>query len=350
MLKALELFAGVGGITHGLRGYVEPIAFCEYEKDAAAFLSQFNIPVHGDIRKFDATIYRNKVDIICGGWPCTGFSTAGKGEGFSHEASGLFTEVLRITKECEPDHVFLENSHTLSCIKNIKTVVTEFHKLGFDKCTWFTCKSSDANIGAPHQRHRWFCLVSKSRLVVEKKFVKKFAWDGKVPDKQHPKNTFENKRLLKLMGNSVVPDQVRYAFEKIMEMNEAEGVPIKHTEKHVRCGYSLNNEIFSVPHVYESVEPSNIVLTPKEIPEKHCVPDKNNILLTPVICKFWNTPCLSHSISAKGAKVLTKRCSKFLPCQVIFCRDGNIKFYLSGKFSAYLMGYDKDYLGYLLEY
>jgi hypothetical protein len=98
-MRALELFAGVGGITHGLRGYVEPIAFVEYEKDAAEFLATRGKPVHGDVREFDATEYKGNIDIVTAGWPCTGFSTGGKGGGFDHEASGLFVEVVRPRRE-----------------------------------------------------------------------------------------------------------------------------------------------------------------------------------------------------------------------------------------------------------
>ena len=347
VLKALELFAGIGGITHGLREYVEPIAFCEYEKDAAAFLSQRGLPVHGDVTKFDATMYKNKVDMVTAGWPCTGFSTAGKGAGFAHEASGLWTEVVRIVKECEPTFVFLENSHVLARRENLEIIVHSLNDLGYDT-RWFSCKSHDVKIGAPHRRFRWFCLAFKknSKINVPKIAIKKFDWRDP-PEKQHPKNTFENKRLLKFMGNSVVPDQVRHAFEMIIDMKRNGKEP---TANIVRCGYSLDGRIFEVEVSQKYIPPVNIRLYPKELPETHRVPNENDIVHEPVTYKFWNTPCFVHATSAKGAKVLTKRGVKFLPCQVKYLKDGEIDEYLSGKFSAWLMGYDEEYLDYLSKY
>jgi DNA-cytosine methyltransferase len=247
VLKALELFAGIGGITHGLRGYVEPIAFCEYEKDAAAFLSQRGLPVHGDITKFDATEYKGKVDIVTAGWPCTGFSTAGKGTGFEHAASGLWTEVSRVVRECSPKYVFLENSHVLAQTKNLKVIISDLNELGYDT-KWWSCRSNDQNIGAHHNRYRWFLLAQKKGTITRFDTipVKKFEWSGNFENKQISENSHENKQLIKFMGNSVVPDQVRYAFESINAMT-LNGTPVTNKDDIVTVGYSTDGTMFKIP-------------------------------------------------------------------------------------------------------
>jgi len=349
-MKALELFAGVGGITHGLRGYVDPIAFVEYEKDAAEFLATRGKPVHGDVREFDATEYKGVVDIVTAGWPCTGFSTGGKGGGFEHEASGLFVEVVRIVRECDPRFVFLENSHVLSQVPNLSVVVGELHALGYD-CRWYSCYSNDVNVGAPHQRYRWFCLAFKRGVDVSIPIarVPGFDWSSTPPRTQETENTRVNKRLLKLMGNSVVPSQVRYSFEAMLVMRET-GVPVASGDAHARCGYAKDGVMFRVVADQRKIRPVGILLEPKEIPAKHRVPDARNILTTAVRRPFWNTPVLVHSVSPRGNKVLTKRSSMSLPTQVSFYEDGDIQSVLSGKFSAWLMGYEPEYLGFLVEY
>ena len=349
-MNALELFAGVGGITHGLRGYVNPISFCENDKGAAEFLATRGKPVHGDVKEFGATEYRGNVDIVTAGWPCTGFSTGGKGSGFDHPASGLWTEVVRIVRECEPRYVFLENSHVLSQVPNLSVVVGDLHALGYD-CRWYSCYSNDIHIGAPHQRYRWFCLAFKRDLGISipKVSVPKFDWSSAPPRTQELENTRVNKRLLKLMGNSVVPDQVRHAFETMLDMKPC-GTRVTLGDVHARCGYATNGVMFRVDVDQKKIPPFNILLEPKEIPEKHRVPDANNILVSAVRRPFWNTPVLVHSVSPRGNKVLTKRSSMSLPTQVSFYKDGDIQSVLSGKFSAWLMGYESEYLGYLCEY
>ena len=89
MLHALDLFSGIGGITYGLREIVTPIAYIEKNKDAQDFLKQKHpeTPVFDDVCSFDAMRLKGQVDIITAGWPCTGFSVAGKGTGFDHESS-----------------------------------------------------------------------------------------------------------------------------------------------------------------------------------------------------------------------------------------------------------------------
>jgi site-specific DNA-cytosine methylase len=347
LMQALELFAGVGGITHGLRGYVEPIAFVENEKDAAEFLATRGKPVHGDVKDFDATKYKGNVDIVTAGWPCTGFSTGGKGTGFDHPASGLWTEVVRVVRECDPRYVFLENSHVLSQTFNLEVVVDDLHVLGYD-CRWYTCYSNDVNIGAPHQRFRWFCLAFKQNLEVSitKINVPKFDWLSAPPRTQEAENTRENKRLLKLMGNSVVPDQVRHAFEMMLDM-KACGSSVMPGDTHARCGYATSGAMFRVDVSQKKIPSLNILLEPKEIPEKHRVPNANNILVSEVTRNYWNTPVHVHSVSPRGNKVLTKRSSMSLPTQVSFYKDGDIQSVLSGKFCVWLMGYDPEYLEYL---
>jgi DNA-cytosine methyltransferase len=349
VLKALELFAGIGGISHGLRGYVEPVAFCEYEKDAAAFLSQRNLPVHGDITKFDASLYKDKVDIVTAGWPCTGFSTAGKGTGFDHEASGLWTEVVRVVKESEPRYVFLENSHVLAQTKNLKVIVHDLNELGYDT-RWWTCRSNDVNVGAHHNRYRWFMLAEKKGDITkfDKIPVKKFEWSSDFKNKQIPENSHENKQLIKFMGNSVVPDQVRYAFESINDMS-LEGTPVSDKDAIVKVGYSTDGNMFKI-HVEHKIRPKlNIALTPRAPPEGHKA-QEDVIIRKPILMTYWNTPAFCYHKSARGAKILTKRQKNNLHTQIKFCPGGTDDGYLSGKFCAWLMGYDQEYLGNLMEY
>lgn len=50
-----------------------------------------------------------KIDLLCGGSPCQGFSFAGKQLNFEDPRSKLFFEFVRLLKECNPKYFLLEN-------------------------------------------------------------------------------------------------------------------------------------------------------------------------------------------------------------------------------------------------
>jgi site-specific DNA-cytosine methylase len=50
-----------------------------------------------------------KIDLLIGGSPCQGFSSAGKGLNFEDPRSALFFEYVRLLDECKPIYFLLEN-------------------------------------------------------------------------------------------------------------------------------------------------------------------------------------------------------------------------------------------------
>lgn len=338
MLHALDLFSGIGGISYGLRDIVTPIAYVEKNTDAREFLKQKHpeIPVFDDVCTFDAIVWKGKVDIITAGWPCTGFSVAGRGTGFEHEASGLFREVVRITKECEPDYLFLENSHVLSAPENIRVVVDAFDGLGYD-CRWVTCQATC--VGALHQRKRWFCLVNK-RNVDTKIYipdVNKFDWTKNEPIRQLKTYSIENRNLLGFLGNSVVLQQVRYAFDTLVNLST---LKTKNNEKN---GFSVNGKITTFKLKHQKTPPLNIVISPRHNEATFAMRcDVTKIVTKPVIAAFWATPTFTCRHS-KSPRTLTERSSKMLSAQVSFSEGGRHGWYLSARWVGWLMGFPDDY-------
>lgn len=338
MLHALDLFSGIGGITHGLRGIVTPVAYVEKNTDAREFLKQKHpeIPVFDDVCTFDAAKWKGNVDIITAGWPCTGFSVAGHSAGFEHEASGLFTEIIRITKECEPKYLFLENSHVLSAPENIRVVVDAFDELCYD-CRWIVCQATC--VGALHQRFRWFCLVNK-RFVDTKIYipdVNKFDWTVNEPGRQVEKYSVENRNLLGFLGNAVVPDQVRYAFQVLINLSTLKR---KSNEKN---GFSVNGEITTFKLKHQKTPPLNIIISPRHNEESFAVRcDVTKILKKSVVAKYWATPTfmMRHS---KSPRTLTERSAKMLSAQASFSEGGRHGWYLNSDWVRWLMGFPSDY-------
>lgn len=169
-MSSLDLFTGYGGISLALKDYCTPIGYCEIERYAQAIIasriadgSLQQASIYPDVSRLSGQI--NAADIIVGGFPCQDISVAGNGKGLEGERSGLFFEVIRLTKEIRPTFVFLENVPAIRT-RGLEQVVKAFTEIGYD-CRW-TCISA-GSVGAPHKRERWFLLAhtNKSELWLE---------------------------------------------------------------------------------------------------------------------------------------------------------------------------------------
>jgi DNA (cytosine-5)-methyltransferase 1 len=150
-LKSLEICAGAGGQALGLEeaGF-EHLALVEIEPLACQTLRtnrpQWNV-IQGDLRHFDASIYKGQVDLLAGGVPCPPFSIAGKQLGQLDDRD-LFPEAIRLIKECHPKAVLLENVRGLLDPKFEKyrlEIINELENLGY-KTDWQLLNASDYGV------------------------------------------------------------------------------------------------------------------------------------------------------------------------------------------------------------
>lgn len=112
-MRVLSCFSGIGGFDLGFeRAGMKTVAHVEIDKYAAAcFAKHFpDSRHHEDITKFDARGL--SVDVVCGGFPCVGISTANVKHrtGLRNKQSSLAFEYLRVISECRPRWVVVENS------------------------------------------------------------------------------------------------------------------------------------------------------------------------------------------------------------------------------------------------
>lgn len=112
-LKAIDLFAGIGGIRLGFeqifKNHIEFVFSSELDKFAKqTYYANFNEMPHGDITQIDEKDIAPH-DIILAGFPCQAFSVAGLRKGFEDTRGTLFFDVARIAKYHKPKVIFLEN-------------------------------------------------------------------------------------------------------------------------------------------------------------------------------------------------------------------------------------------------
>lgn len=137
--NVLELFAGAGGMAIGFeKAGLKCVALNEIDKFACATLRK-NRPnwtvLEGDIKSYDFSNYRGKVDVVAGGFPCQAFSYAGKKLGFLDARGTLFYEFARVVKEVNPLICLGENVKGLLSHDNGKTLngmISILDELGYN--------------------------------------------------------------------------------------------------------------------------------------------------------------------------------------------------------------------------
>jgi len=174
----LGLCAGYGGIELGLKRVLptmRTVALCEIEAFAIANLVakmeaglMDPAPIWTDLKTFPWEEFRDKVDVLSGGFPCQPFSSAGKRAG-DEDGRHLFPYILEGIRQCRPSVVFLENVEGIISSKLVGDhwndpagtpvllhVLRELERVGY-KATAGVFSASEC--GASHQRKRVFIMA-----------------------------------------------------------------------------------------------------------------------------------------------------------------------------------------------
>jgi DNA (cytosine-5)-methyltransferase 1 len=152
-MVVLDLFSGIGGFSLGLeRAGMKTAAFCEIDPKARLVLRKHwpDVPIFEDVAALTAADMPEKIDVICGGFPCQDISLAGKGAGLAGERSGLWFQFRRLISEIRPSWVIIENVSALRS-RGLDTILGGLAALGYD-AEWHCIPA--AAVGAPHRRDR----------------------------------------------------------------------------------------------------------------------------------------------------------------------------------------------------
>ena len=160
-----SLFSGCGLLDYGLHlaGF-EHAWFCEKDEFRRRILALRwpGVPIYDDVRTLGADAAR--VDLIAGGFPCKGISSAGRQQGFGHPETALWREMLRVVRHLRPRYVLVENVAALLTLRNgalFGEVVGGLAACGYDAD--YDCFPAAA-FGAPHGRDRVFITAVRSDL------------------------------------------------------------------------------------------------------------------------------------------------------------------------------------------
>ena len=160
----LGLCAGYGGIELGLKRIIpnlRSVALCEIEAFACANLvSKMEAglmepaPIWTDLKTFPWAEFRDRVDILTGGYPCQPFSAAGKRLG-TEDPRHLWPWIADGIRLLRPRLCFFENVEGHISL-GLREVIGELEQIGYQ--TAFGIFSA-REVGAPHQRKRVFIMA-----------------------------------------------------------------------------------------------------------------------------------------------------------------------------------------------
>jgi len=160
-VKIGSLFSGVGGLELGLEAAI-PGARTVWQVEQAAYTRSVLAKHWPNARRYRyvQTVAAHPdqlepVDIICGGFPCTDISVAGKGAGLDGKSSSLWWPMLRIIHHVRPSFVVVENVSALRR-RGLREVLGGLAVCGYD-AEWSLLSASD--VGAPHLRKRLFIIA-----------------------------------------------------------------------------------------------------------------------------------------------------------------------------------------------
>ena len=154
-----SLFSGIGSfdLAASWMGW-ENKFHCEWNEFGQKILKYYwpKAVSYGDITKTDFTIWRGRIDVLTGGFPCQPYSTAGKRLGKEDERH-LWPEMLRAIREISPSWVVGENVRGLTNWNGglvFDEVQADLEAIGYE-VTPFLLPACGVN--APHKRDRiWF--------------------------------------------------------------------------------------------------------------------------------------------------------------------------------------------------
>ena len=202
-INYIDLCHGMGGFRYALDNYKGSVKFnCVYSADIKkSAITTYNLNFNENESKKDINYITQlpPFNLLCAGFPCQSFSSAGNKKGMSDKRGQLIFKIIDICKQYKPEHIILENVSNILKInggKCMSIIIKEFNKIGY----YISYKLLNArNFGVPQDRKRLFIVGCLSKKVdLEKIKYKPENNLNIVIDKSLKYNDFDHSLIEKL--------------------------------------------------------------------------------------------------------------------------------------------------------
>lgn len=170
---AVDLFAGAGGLSLGFeQAGFDVVAAVEIDPIHAG-IHAFNFPgcavlpysvkdlTGSDVRRA-AKIGNRRVDVVCGGAPCQGFSLIGR-RALDDPRNALVREFVRLVHELDATYFVFENVKGITIGKHsafLQELIQAFQDIGYEVVLPWRVLNA-AHFGVPQYRERLFLMGAK---------------------------------------------------------------------------------------------------------------------------------------------------------------------------------------------
>ena len=282
--KIIELFAGAGGLALGLeKAGFQSLLLNEIDRDACETLkkNRFDWNVENcDVKDYDFTKFKNKVDLLTGGFPCQAFSYAGQKLGFSDTRGTLFYEFARAVKETNPKVILAENvkglvSHNSG--KTLETIKDIIDEIGYKLVEPKVLKAIFYKV--PQKRERIFLVAIRKDL---SKFVN-FTYPAKFPKIFTLRDALKKGALFNndvpISEGQIYPERKKEIMSKVPQGGYWKDLPDNLQREYMRGSYFLGGGKTGLARRLSWDEPSlTLTCAPAQKQTERCHPDETRPL------------------------------------------------------------------------
>ena len=196
------MFSGIGGFELGIlqaaektNQDIEFVFASEFDPDGNVkyinkqparqiYRKNFNRWPDGDITKIKASDVPEH-DILVGGPPCQGFSTAGKRDGLCGAKGSMFHELIRVVRDKKPMFVLIENVKGILSSGagwDFARILIELEDAGY----WIEWQILDTAAFLPQRRERVFIIGHLAESGGRGRKIFPIGESGQAPDQKEP--------------------------------------------------------------------------------------------------------------------------------------------------------------------
>lgn len=295
-IKMVDLFAGAGGLTLGfVQNDFKILDTIEFWKPAVETYN-FNFATNivprditdDDVRNELELKCKNKTNLVIGGFPCQGYSMAGKRDP-DDQRNQLYKYTIDVIKRLQPEVFVLENVKGILSFKEkdgelvINKIINILKEQNY-YARYILVDSS--KFGVPQKRERVIFIGSKDKNKVDLAIIEIAKHNEKIKTVRDAISHLENQKMDSNIPNHIFSNHTTEMKERLSKLKEGESLYGNYSDAFKRIYYDKPSPTVKENHGGVHVHPVlNRVLTPKELALLQSFPDdfvfqgtKSNIL------------------------------------------------------------------------